>query len=86
MIAHQSFRFLDMLLTEEELTVEVAEVDSVQINNVDLTEASEDKILQKLAANSSGADHQNARLTNATISRDCKRIGTKQTCWILGYR
>lgn len=69
MIAHQSLRLLDMLLTKEELTVEVAEVDGVQINDVDLTEAGENKILQQLAANSSSADHQNARLMNATISR-----------------
>ena len=46
-----------MLLTKEELTVEVAEVDCVQINDVDLAEAGEDKILQKLAPNSSSADH-----------------------------
>lgn len=46
-----------MLLTEEKLTVEVTEVNCVQINDVDFTEASKDKVLQKLAANSSGADH-----------------------------
>ena len=69
MISHQSLRLLDMFLTKEELTVEVAEVNGVQINDVDLAEAGEDKILQKLAANSTSADHQNARLVNATISR-----------------
>ena len=64
MIAHQSLRFFDMLMTKEELTIEVAEVDCVQIDNVDLPEAGEDKILQKFAANASGAHHQNARLMN----------------------
>lgn len=57
-----------MFLTKKELTIEVADVDGVQINDVDLAEAGEDKILQKLAANSSSADHQDARLINATIS------------------
>lgn len=69
MIAHQSLGLLDMLLTKEELTVEVAEVDCVQINDVDLAEAGEDKILQKLAPNSSSADHQNARLVDDTFSK-----------------
>lgn len=59
-IAHQSLRLLDMLLAKEELTVEVAEVNGVQINDVDLAEAGEDKIFQKLAADASSADHQNA--------------------------
>ena len=69
MIAHQSFRLLYVLLTKEELTVEVAEVDSVQINDVDFTEAGKDEILQKLTANSASADHQNTRLMVADISR-----------------
>lgn len=33
-------------MTKEELAVEVAEVDCVKINDVDFTEAGEDKILQ----------------------------------------
>ena len=46
-----------MLLTKEKLTIEVAEVDGVQVHDVDLAEAGKDKVLQKLAANSSRADH-----------------------------
>ena len=45
MIAHQSLGLLYMLLTKEELTIEVAEVDGVQIDDVDLAEAGEDKVL-----------------------------------------
>ena len=33
-------------MTEEELAVEVAEVDGVKVDDMDLTEASEDEILQ----------------------------------------
>lgn len=51
-----------MLMTEKELAVEVAEVDCVKINNVDFTEAGEDKILEQFAANSTDADHQDPRL------------------------
>lgn len=86
MTAHQSLGLLDMLLTKEELTVEVAEVDCVQINDVDLAEAGEDKILQKLAANSSSTDHQSARLVDDTFSKARSSMVKEQTCLILGYR
>lgn len=75
-----------MFVTEKELTIEVAEVDGVQINDVDFAEAGENKVLQELAANSSGTDHQNAGLDNVTISRGWKGNGRGQTCLILGYR
>jgi len=35
-----------MLLAEEELPVEVAEVDCVEVNNVDLSEPSENDVLE----------------------------------------
>lgn len=35
-----------MLVTEEELPVEVAEVDGVEVNDVDFSEASANKVLQ----------------------------------------
>lgn len=57
-----------MLITEEKLAVEVAEVDRVKINDVNLAEAGEDKVLQELAADSSRADHQDARLYGGSVS------------------
>ena len=75
-----------MFVTKEELTIEVAKVDGVQIDNVDLAEAGENKVLQELATNSSGTDHQNAGLDNVTICRGRKWIERGQTCLILGYR
>lgn len=60
-----------MLMTKEELSVKIAEVDGVEIDNVDLAEAGEDKVLQKFTANSSGADHQDPGLTIANVSRGC---------------
>ena len=72
-----------MFVTKKELTIEVAEVDGVQINYMDLAEAGENKVLQELATNSSGTDHQNAGLDNVTISRRRKGIGKGQTCLIL---
>ena len=75
-----------MFVTKKELTIEVAEVDGVQINYVDLAEAGENKVLQELATNSSGTDHQNAGLDTVTISRGRKGIRRGQTCLILAYR
>lgn len=39
---HDSFRLLDMLVPKQELTVEVAQINGVQIDNVNFAEASED--------------------------------------------
>ena len=75
-----------MFVTKKELTIEVAEVDGVQINNVDLAEAGENKVLEELATNSSGTDHQNTGLDDVTISRGRKGIERGQTCLILEYR
>ena len=75
-----------MFVAKKKLSIEVAEVDGVQINNVDLAEAGENKVLQELATNSSGTDHQNAGLNDVTTSRGRKGIGRGQTCLILGYR
>lgn len=49
-------------MPKEELAIKIAKVYSVKVDDVDLTESSEDKILQQLTAYAAGADHQNARL------------------------
>jgi hypothetical protein len=51
-----------MLLAEEELAVQVAEVDGVEVDNVDLSEAGKNEVLEEFASNAAGADHQHARL------------------------
>lgn len=50
------FGLLDMFMSKEELTVEVAEIDGVQIDDVDLAKASEDEVLEEFAADATGAD------------------------------
>ena len=57
-----------MLVTEEELSIQITEVNGIQIDDVDLAEAGEDKVLQKFTANSSGADHQDAGLMIAILA------------------
>ena len=60
--AHQRFRLLDVLLSEEKLPIQVAEIDGVQIDDVDVAESGQDEVLEQLAADPSGADQQDACL------------------------
>jgi len=57
---YQRLGLFDVFVAEEELTVEVAEIDSVQIHDMNLSKACQDEVLQKLASNPASADHQNA--------------------------
>ena len=52
---HQSFRLLDMLLSEEELAVQIAQIDGVEIDDVDLAETSQNEVLEKLASDTASA-------------------------------
>lgn len=49
-----------MFIAEQKLAVQVAEVDGVQVNDVDLSKASENQVLEKLAADATGSYHQDA--------------------------
>jgi len=45
-----------MFVSEEKLAVEVAEVDCVEVDDVDFAEAGEGEVLEKFAADPAGAD------------------------------
>lgn len=49
-----------MLIAEQELPVEVAEIDSVEIYNMYLAEAGENEVLEEFAANAASSYHQDA--------------------------
>jgi hypothetical protein len=49
-------------MSKEKLSIEVAQVDCIEINNMNLPEACEDKILEKLASDSTSSHHQYAGL------------------------
>jgi hypothetical protein len=51
-----------VLIAEQKLPVQVAEVDRVQVYNVNLAKAREHKILEQFAADAASAHHQYARL------------------------
>lgn len=56
MNTHQSLRLLDVFMSEEELPVQIAQIDSIKIDDMDLPEASEDKVLEKFTSDTPGAD------------------------------
>ena len=55
-LCNKRFRLLDMFMSKEELPVEIAEIDGVKVDDVDLTKACKDEVLEELAANATGAD------------------------------
>lgn len=46
-----------MLVSEEELAIEVTEIDGVKVDDMDFSKAGEDEILEQLATYASSADH-----------------------------
>ena len=81
-IAYQCFRLLDVLIPEEELPIEIAQVDRVQVDDVNLAEASEDEILEELAANTTSAHHKNPRLLSCQYVTGA-RLSQNQSCTCL---
>lgn len=51
-----------MLVTEEELAVQVAEIDGIKVDDVDFAITGKKKILEKFAADSAGSYHQDSCL------------------------
>jgi hypothetical protein len=51
-----------VLLAEEELPVEIAEVNGIEVDNMNFSEAGKDEVLEQFASDAAGADHQHARL------------------------
>lgn len=51
-----------MLIAEQKLPIEVAEVDGVEVDDVDFAEAGEHKVLEQFAADATSSHHKNACL------------------------
>ena len=51
-----------MLVAEEKLAVQVAQVDGVEVDDVDFTETSENEVLEQFAADAASSYHQDACL------------------------
>lgn len=57
---HQSFGLLNVFVAEKELSVQIAQIDRIQIDDMDLPEAGQEEVLEQLAANTAGAHEKNA--------------------------
>lgn len=55
-----------MLITEQKLAVEVAQVDGVEVDDVDFAEAGKHDVLEQLAADAASSNHKNARLSQVS--------------------
>lgn len=51
-----------MLMTEEELAVEVAKVDGIEIDDMDFAEPGQDEVLEEFTTDSASAHQQDSRL------------------------
>lgn len=51
-----------MLVSEEELSIEIAEINRVKIDDMDFAETEEGKVFEKLAADAASTDHQDTGL------------------------
>jgi len=54
-----------VLIAEQELPIEVAQVDGVEVYDVDFAEAGENEVFEELAANAASPNHQYARLQSS---------------------
>jgi len=66
-----------VLVPKQKLAVQVAEVNRVQVNDVDLAKAREHQILQQFAANASGSHHENTRLLDMRLQRAAETLSRK---------
>lgn len=59
-LPYQCLGLLYVLIAKQELSVEVAEIDRVQVGNVDFAEAGQDEVLEQFASDAASAHHENA--------------------------
>jgi hypothetical protein len=59
-----------MVHVEEELAIQVAEVDGIEVDNVDLSKACQHQVLQKLTPDSPRSNHQYFCLATTLVSKE----------------
>jgi hypothetical protein len=55
-----------MFVSEKKLSVQIAEVDCVEVDNMNFGETAEDDVLEQFATNASGADHEHFGLSETS--------------------
>lgn len=61
-------------MSKQKLAIEVRKIDSVQIHDMNLTEAGQNQVLQQFAANASCADHEYAGALDGGGERDAEAL------------
>lgn len=59
---HQGLGFFDMLITEEELAIQIAQVNRIKVDDVDFAKAGKQEVLEQFAADATSAHEQYSRL------------------------
>lgn len=65
---NERFRFLDICFSEEELSVQVGQVNGIEVDDLDVAESDEDEILEEFATDPAGADNEDLAFADATVS------------------
>jgi hypothetical protein len=61
-LGNQSFGLLDVFSSEKKLSIEIAQVDRVEVEDMNLAKAGKGKVLEQFAADAACANHQNSTL------------------------
>lgn len=66
-LCDNGFWFLDVFLSKEKLTVEVGEINGIEIDDMDFAEAGEDKVLEEFTTYAASADKQDFGLRRSLV-------------------
>lgn len=70
-MTHDGFGFFDVFEAEEELAIEIAKIDRIEIDDVDFPEAGEQETFEQFTAYPTGTDEKNTGLDAGGVIRIC---------------
>ena len=85
METHHCFALLDIFLPEEELPVQIANVDGVHVDDMDVLEPGQGKVREDLATQSTSTNHKNLALVSEKVF-DLKTVSSTRRAhlWVYG--
>lgn len=69
-VTHHCFGPLDMFSSEEELTIQIAKIDGVKIDDMDFSETGQHKVFEQFASDTAGADKEHSCLRGLSVQAD----------------
>ena len=69
-----------MLVPEEKLAIQIAQIDGIKVDNMDFAEAGKEEVFEQFAANPTSSDHKNTRLRETLAMFVRKRQDVRSTC------